>query len=317
MITMKKFTIISAISFLCMASIFSFAMPVSAAKKNTKKNAKKVSITFSQSTDTMENGTKFTFKTKVKNAKASKVVWKSSNSKIININKKTGLATAKKVGKTIITATIGKKLVRRTVTVSPSISDLTNANNTYNNLRNNLFESVYSVATNNTSGEDSNSVYMEYACLDENKQITQYQTVENSYFTYINNGKSYTLDYTTNANVVSENFSESEHPNNNFIHYSNMELISAEMNADKTYHLIYMADIGTMTETEQTSVGLDSGICVINVTVEPKQLLVLSYTITNYSASGASAASVHGTFVYNEENELTLPLEIQNALNAN
>lgn len=308
---MRKFTIVSAISLLCIACL---AMPASAAKKSTKKNTKKVSITFSQSTDTMENGTKFTFKTKVKNAKASKVVWKSSNSKIISINKKTGTATAKKVGKTTITATIGKKLVRRTVTVSPSVSDLINANDTYNNLKNGIFESVYSVATSNTSGNDSNFVYMEYSCLDENKQITQYQTVENSYFTYISNGKSHTLDYTADTAVVSEDFSESEHPNNNFIHYSNIELISAELNADKTYHLVYMADIDKMTEAEQASVGLDSGICVMNVTVEPKQLLVLSYTITNYGSSGSSATVVNGTFVYNEENELTLPAEIQNVI---
>lgn len=310
---MKKLTVISTAALLCITSLLSVASQdmVSAA---AKKSPKKISITFSKSTDTMENGTKFSFKAKVKNAKASKVIWKSSNPKVISVNKKTGKASAKKAGKSTITARLGKQLVRLTVTVSPSAQDLTKANDTWNNLRNGVITSVCSTATSTAAGNDKNTIYQEYSGLDASKNITSCQTVEGSYFSYINHGIKHTLDYTDGNKVSSVEFSEQNEPNNNFIHYSNAELVNASINSDKTYTLIYMSDINTMTETEQASVGLDSGICVMTVIVEPKNLLVKSYQTTNYSSDGSSASTVNGTFVYNGENELTLPDEIKNRL---
>lgn len=325
---MKKITLLFGILF-CTFSLSLTTIPSTvsfAAKKTTtkkagkkkakkKKKVKKVTITFSKSTDTIENGKKFKFKAKVKNAKASKIIWKSSNPSIISIGKKTGKATAKKPGKTTITATLGKKLVRRTVTVSPSIQNLINANNTYENLKSGSVTSIYSSAASNSIEENNNTIYQEYSCLDENKNLVLYQTVEDSYFSYITNGTKYQLDIAGDKEVTSEAFLESEHPNNNFIHYSNMELVSAELEPDNTYHLVYMADIAGMAEEEQTSVGLDSGICVLDIKADQKNLFVQSYKITNYGSDGARATTVTGTFVYNEENELTLPDEIQNIVN--
>jgi hypothetical protein len=307
----KKLNIISTMSLLCILSLLPAAnnMTVSAAKKT----AKKVSITFSKSTDTIENGKSFTFKAKVKNAKASNVVWKSSNAKVLSIQKKTGKAVAKKAGKAVITATIGKKLVRRTVIVSPSSSDLMNANDTYKNLQNGTITSVSCTAASNTAGASSNLIYGEYSCLDDSKNIEFYRTVENSYFTYIHGSTSYTLDYTSGSEVTTAEVSDTDMANNNFIRYSNAELVSAEILPDKTYSLVYMADISSMTQEEQSSVGLDSGICVITVVVEPTHLLIQSYKITNYGSDGASATTVSGTFLYNGENELEVPDEIKSA----
>jgi hypothetical protein len=305
----KKFNIITAVSLLCLCSV----LPV--AKSSTalaaKKTTKKVSITFSKSTDTIENGKSFTFKAKVKNAKASKVVWKSSNTKVLSIQKKTGKATAKKAGKATITATIGKKLVRRTVVVSPSVSDLTDANDTYKNLKNGTITSVYCTAAGNTAGASSNLVYEEYSCLDDSENMEIYRTVENSYFTYIHDGISYTIDYAAGSEVTTAEVSDDELENNNFIRYSNAELLSAEILPDNNYSLVYMADIDGMTEAEQASVGLESGICVITVVVEPEKLLVQSYKITNYGDDGASAATVSGAFVYDGGNGIEVPEEIR------
>lgn len=303
---MKKYTLIFAASLFCMASILSLssASTALAAKKKT------VSITFSKSTDTMENGTSFSFRAKVKNAKASSVVWKSSHPKIISINKKTGKASAKKIGKATITARTGKKLVRLTVTVSPSAADLKKANNTWDNLKNGIFTSVSSTAASNTAGSQSNVIYREYSCLDSKKSITCFQTVENSYFSYINNNIKYTLDY-IKGDVAAEEFSEKTEGNNNFMLYSNAELLSAAINSDRSYTLIYMADIAKMTEEEKNSVGLKSGTCVMTIQVEPKHLLVQSYQTTNYSSDGVTAATISGSFSYNTENELILPEEIK------
>ena len=313
---MKKLSAVFTASLMIVSILLSAAVSQTALakKKAAGKNSKKVSITLSKSTDTMAKGTTFTFKAKVKNAKASQVVWKSSNSKVISIKKKTGKATAKKAGKAIISATVKKQLVRMTVTVSPELSDLVEANNTYENLKNGVFTSVTGVATSNTPGEDQNTVYREYACLDEDKNIQLCQTVEGSYFTHVNAGKKYTIDYLSENEITTEDFSETENPNNNFTSYSNAELISASINADKTYTLIYMADIGEMTAEEQASVGLDDGTFVMTAIVEPKHLLVQSYKITNYGANGASASIVSGTFTYNADNELTVPEEIQSLI---
>lgn len=302
---MKKYSVIFAASLLCMTTIFSSAPPAQAAKKAKKT----VSITFSKSTDTIENGKSFSFQAKVKNTKASSVVWKSSHPKIISINKKTGKASAKKAGKATITASIGKKLVRLTVTVSPSAADLKKANNTWDNLKNGIFTSVSSVATSNTAS-DAGSIYKEYSCLDSKKDITSFQTVENSYFSYINNKVKYTLDYAT-GDVTAEEFSEKTEENNNFMLYSNAELLSAVINPDKSYTLIYMADIAGMTEEEKNSIGLTSGTCVMTVKLEPKHLLVQSYQTTNYSSDGTTATTVSRSFSYNTENEMMLPEEIK------
>lgn len=303
---MKKYSVIFAASLLCMTTIFSAAPPAQAAKKAKKT----VSITFSKSTDTMENGKSFSFQAKVTNAKASSVVWKSSHPKIISINKKTGKASAKKAGKATITASTGKKLVRLTVTVSPSAADLKQANNTWDNLKNGIFTSVSSAATSNTAGDTDNIIYSEYSCLDSQKDIISFQTAENSHFSYINNKVKYTLDYAT-GDVTAEEFSEKTEENNNFTLYSNAELLSAAINPDKSYTLIYMADIAGMTEEEKHSVGLNSGTCVMTVKVEPKHLLIQSYQTTNYSSDGAAAATVSRSFSYNTENEMTLPEEIK------
>ncbi len=313
---MKRITAVFTASLVMVSILFSAAVPhsVLAKKKAAKKNSKKVSITLSKSTDTMAKGTTFTFKAKVKNAKASQVVWRSSDSKVISIKKKTGKATAKKAGKAIISATIKKQLVRMTVTVSPVLSDLVEANNTYENLKTGIFTSVAGTATTNTPGEDKNTVYREYACLDEANNIQLYQTVENSYFTYVNAGKKYTIDYLSEDNITTEDFSEADNPDNNFTAYSNAELISAAVNPDQTYTLIYMADIGGMTAEEQASVGLNDGTFVMTAIVEPKHLLVQSYKITNYGANGASASVVSGTFTYNTDNELTVPEKIQSMI---
>ena len=81
----------------------------------TKVTVKVPSIKFSASVSKLSTGKAFTFKVK-KSGLDGKVIWKSSNTKVATVNKN-GKVTAKKPGKTVISATIGKYTVKKTVTV--------------------------------------------------------------------------------------------------------------------------------------------------------------------------------------------------------
>jgi len=283
-------------------------------KANKTKKKKTVKISFSKSTDTMLKGSKFTFKAKVKNAKASKVRWQSSNTKIISIKKKTGKATAKKAGKATITAMIGKKLVRRTVTVAPTAAQLTAANDITKNLTANQYSSIYTIATTVPTETDKNSVYKEYVSVDKSQNKTIYRTVEDDYFTYIKDGQSYTYNFQSD-NMETKELSDADTiAGSTFQISSNAELASAYINDNGNIILVYMADISGMTEEERASTGLTSGICVTSVTAAKSTLLITEYEIKNYGSDGKTASTVKGTFLYNTDCDLTLPEKITAAL---
>lgn len=284
-------------------------------KKAAKTKKKKtVKISFSKSTDTMLKGSKFTFKAKVKNAKASKVRWQSSNTKIISIKKKTGKATAKKAGKATITAMVGKKLVRRTVTVAPTAAQLTAANNITKNLASNQYSSIYTIATTIPTETNKNSVYKEYVSVDKSQNKTIYRTVEDNYFTYIKDKQSYTYNFQSDNMETKELSDEDTTAGSTFQISSNAELASAYINDSGNMILVYMADISGMAKEEQASTGLTSGICVTSVTAAKSTLLITEYEIKNYGSDGKTASTVKGTFLYNADCDLTLPEKIASAL---
>ncbi len=97
-----------ALSF-CMLTSSLPATNVTAAAK-PKLNKKNITVTVGKKV-----------KLKVKNAGKKKISWKSSNKKIATVSKK-GVVKAKKIGKTIVTAKIGKKAYKCRVTVTGGLN---------------------------------------------------------------------------------------------------------------------------------------------------------------------------------------------------
>lgn len=104
---------------LALSLVVSMPVSASAAKKQPKLNKTKLTLKVGKST-----------KLKVKNTK-KKVKWSSSKKKVATV--KNGKVTAKKVGKTTITAKVGKKKLKCKVTVTKNTS--TNKSNTNSNAK--------------------------------------------------------------------------------------------------------------------------------------------------------------------------------------
>lgn len=107
-VTMKR-TIKLVLSMLLVAALCLALLPYTEASAASKPKLNKTKLTLKQ-------GEKK--KLKVKKSGGKKIKWNSKKKRIATVSKK-GLVTAKKVGKTTITAKVGKKTLRCKVTVVP------------------------------------------------------------------------------------------------------------------------------------------------------------------------------------------------------
>ena len=140
------------------------------------KPAKKVSI--SKKSASMTVGSKLTLK--LKNAKASKVKWSSSNKKIATVSSK-GVVTAKKKGKATITAKYGSKKYKCTITVKAKAKKKLTPNE--------AFEKLVAYAKKHDVGTANDGSTFRARISKDKKH--------NCYFTAYNNSKSIWFVYET------------------------------------------------------------------------------------------------------------------------
>ncbi len=251
-----------------MAALALCALAVSCLISSPQAEAKaKKALSFSKSTDILEDGAAYVFKTKTKGK--GKIVWKSSDTGVLSVTKK-GKVKAKSVGVATITASLGTVTAAKEVRVYPSLQEIKEANEIYKNLRKGTYSSVA------ITDQTGNFVSEKMASVDPGGEIVTavsssgIQQVWKGNLRYFYNEKGFISIY-ADTPVTSGSVS---YPYDVFSNETVTD-VSAEEN---TYKISTETDIAKATEQEQReSIGISRGTILKTIVVDKETGLLLEY----------------------------------------
>lgn len=285
---------------ICLGASFLTAKGADAAEAKTK-------VVFSKSIDTMEQGSSYAFKAKVKNGNAKNVVWKSSNKDVLDINSN-GKVKAKAAGEAVVTATVGKASVTEKVMVYPSLNEISRRNEVAANLDAGVYSSIlsekkgegYSIASAVSKDDDG------YTTIVSGSGVT----ICKGNLKYFYDGKDVSIY--TSQNAVSNGISAA------YTAFSN-EKITVAFDEGNSYHIYTETDIAGLTKEEQKSrTGITDGKILQELLVNKKTGLLeeLTYTIL-YDKEDPDVTYVsHEVFSYDKDNTGLIPKAVSDVINA-
>ena len=296
---MKKYSMALTLCALAVSCLFASAQAEAKAKT-------KAAISFSKSTDILEDGTSCLFKTKTK--KKGKVVWKSSDTSVLRVTKK-GKVKAKSVGAATITASLGNIKVTREVMVYPSLEEIKKVNEVYKNLAKGVYSSVEVTDT------VENSVFEKIISAGQDGEIVS--AVSGSGVNQVWKGN---LRYYCNKKGFVSVYAESPVTSGSISYpydvFSNEVItdVSIEGNA---YRISTETDIaGTTAEEQKEKIGISEGEILKSIVVDRETGLLLEYenTVIFDKKIPDFKSTSRQVFSYNEDGEKMIPEAVKTVM---